>query len=79
MALDTVPVEVQSESYADPVEQDDVTGLWGFWDETWTQFFGGYATREQAHDACALYAGWLECGDESTRALFRFLMQEPKP
>jgi hypothetical protein len=36
----------------------------GFWDETWSYFFGGYVDREAAQAACDRYAQYLEDGKD---------------
>lgn len=42
----------------DPVHQH-ANGLWWFDDETWSDEFGGYATREECVEACKRYAEGL--------------------
>lgn len=34
-------------------------GLWWFWDELWTDEFGGYCLREQAEEAAKRYGEQL--------------------
>ncbi len=41
-----------------PVHQH-ANGLWWFEDETWTDEFGGYVTKEECEEACARYAEGL--------------------
>jgi hypothetical protein len=43
-----------SDNDTDPVGtlNDD----WGFWDETWIYWYGGYGDEASARDACADYA-----------------------
>jgi hypothetical protein len=51
--------ELTCQPASDPVEFDDITNSWGFWDETWTVFTGGYDTYEAASHGCAEYAQTL--------------------
>lgn len=39
----------------DPVHFNEVDGQWWFWDETWAEREGPYATAAAAHDALVDY------------------------
>lgn len=45
----------------DPVRWAGPMG-WGFWDEVWLEFYGGYPSRAEAVGGLARYAHWLETG-----------------
>lgn len=49
--------------YVSVAEENDWEGKvsvgWWFWDETWADRYGPYATREQAEDALERYAKQL--------------------
>ena len=40
----------------DPVEYSPTEGGWILWDETWTDHHGPFDTKQQALDACDVYA-----------------------
>jgi len=42
---------------ADPV--GSIGADWGFWDETWSHWYGGYDDEGGARDACREYADRL--------------------
>lgn len=42
-----------TERKSDPVRFEN--DKWGFWDETWSHWEGGYATEEEARRALANY------------------------
>jgi hypothetical protein len=35
-------------------------GLWYFWDETWTRYYGPYDSKDEAEKMCNDYARWLD-------------------
>lgn len=43
--------------YQEPVHERD--GKFWFWDETWTDEYGPYETKEAADRGCLEYATWL--------------------
>lgn len=48
----------------DPVYRDH-EGNWRYCDETWLDSGDGpFATEEEAQDACAKYAHWLDTGEK---------------
>lgn len=42
---------------SDPVGKLD--GAWGFWDETWSEWYGGFHTEDGAREALRQYADTL--------------------
>jgi hypothetical protein len=42
-----------------PVHQRS-DGTWWFWDETWADAYGAYATEEAAKIGCRQYGDWLD-------------------
>ena len=47
-----------------PVRFDDVRNQWGFWDETWTDFHGGFTSRSAATKGLIAYARFLETNSQ---------------
>lgn len=47
MEKDPKYIEELSSPYGDPVFCD-TNDMWNFWDETWANFFGPYASEEEA-------------------------------
>lgn len=46
------------------MEKDNpVTQEWGFWDETWSHWYGPYKDEEEAKAKCKAYAKHLETGE----------------
>ncbi len=43
-----------SDNEADPVGR--ISDDWGFWDETWSSWHGGFADQASAREGCAQYA-----------------------
>jgi hypothetical protein len=46
-----VPVEPENPAYPVGSIGDD----WGFWDETWSHWYGGYGSEAFARDALSVY------------------------
>ena len=40
----------------DPIEYNEEDNTWGFWDETWSHYYGGYETEALARSALREYA-----------------------
>lgn len=51
---------------ANVVQINDDDGSWGFWDETWTDFTFGYATKEDATRAVKGYCDVVLEGKSDT-------------
>lgn len=50
-------------SYPDPVFHDeDINGMWWFWDETWANRHGPFETEDDARRALDAYVYYLENG-----------------
>lgn len=52
----------------DPVKFDLDEG-WGFWDEAWSYFYGGYDSEQSARIGLTRYARMLQ-GDSTATAAF---------
>lgn len=46
----------------DPVDQDPDSGLWFYWDETWSHQIGAYATEEECREQLRIYCVFLDGG-----------------
>jgi hypothetical protein len=69
------PVEHPSQS-RDPVHVD-ADGKWYFWEETWADKQGPFATEDEARTACTAYTRVLTGEDEAPEALHRNQNEEP--
>jgi hypothetical protein len=47
----------------DPIEYRE--GSWGFWDETWSNWHGGFTSLTETGKALNSYARWLETNSQS--------------